>query len=237
MERSGKAEKRKDAQVAREVEFALPRELSADDCRDLARRFVTEEMTARGMVADLAIHDRSSSDGGRNPHAHVLLTMRRLGPDGFGPKEREWNKTELVETWREQWAAACNDALARAGEEARIDHRTLEEQGILREPTIHLGKDAFHAAQKGHAVERVDRQPGLVERSLMPFADQIEEQGSVQLTMTPEAGESWWERTVAFTQRVTDRVQEWYGKTREALGEWVRRVRPEDPEPEQSRSR
>ena len=184
---------------------------------------IVKTQAARGMIADVAIHDRAATDGDRNPHAHILLTMREVWPEGFGGKEREWNKTELVEAWRERWAAYCNEALAQAGEEARIDHRTLEAQGIMREPTTHLGKDAFHASQKGQEIQLVSEQPSLVERIGGIFRRQIEEQGHVTIAMTPEAGESWWERMASFTRRVSGQARELASRAREAWEGWTRR--------------
>ena len=227
-------EKRKDARLAREIEVALPRELSEEDRLALVRRFISEEAVSRGMVADFAIHERDSSDGGGNPHAHILLCLRPITPDGFSAKkEREWNKTELVETWRERWAVCCNDALESAGESARVDHRSLEAQGIMREPTIHIGKEAFHADKRGLGAERLDRQPSIVERSLSPFEAQIEAQEHIALAMTPEAGQDWWERMSAYTQRVSDNVQEFYGWARSKVRSWVERTDGDAPEQRQ----
>jgi ATP-dependent exoDNAse (exonuclease V) alpha subunit len=87
-----KAEKRKDAQLAREVEFALPRELSKKDAIKLAREFVKAEFVAEGMIADLNVHWDIGKDGEAKPHAHVMLTMREVVGDRFGGKVREWNK-------------------------------------------------------------------------------------------------------------------------------------------------
>src|SRR5690606_1774647 len=85
------AEVRKDAQLAREVEFALPRELSPEMGVALARDFVAGEFVARGMIADLNVHWDIGADGEPKPHAHVMLTMREVvgrevGEDGFGQK-------------------------------------------------------------------------------------------------------------------------------------------------------
>lgn len=136
-------EKRKDAQLAREIEISLPRELSADQCIDLVRSYVRTEFVHKGMIADFAIHRPSASDGGEQPHAHIMLTMRSLDGDGFGKKDRSWNGDDLLVHWREAWSVAANAALAEAGQEARIDHRSLKEQGIVREPTPHLPQLAF----------------------------------------------------------------------------------------------
>lgn len=138
------AEKRKDAQLCREVEVALPSELTPEQMRDLVRDFARAEFVERGMVADVALHHVKSE----NPHAHILLTTRALGPDGFGQKNRDWNRKELLEEWRESWERHANLALERAGHEARIDHRTLAAQGIQREPTQHLGPQAHSYEQR-----------------------------------------------------------------------------------------
>lgn len=170
-----RAEKRADAQLAREVEITLPRELSRDAQIDLVRGFVREHFVARGMVADVAIHRPTAADGLEQPHAHVLLTLRPLDastPTGFAAtKERDWNEPEKiarlvaearkrhnntgleadrealeqvealrnVNVWRAAWAEHANGALAASGSDARIDHRTLEKQGIFRLPQISLG--------------------------------------------------------------------------------------------------
>lgn len=121
-------ERRKDAQLAREVQLALPRELDADRQIALLRGFVREEFVALGMVADFSLHDHVGSDGQAQPHAHVMLTMRSIDETGFGLKVRDWNSDELLVHWREQWAHQANAQLAEAGEEVRIDHRTLAAQ-------------------------------------------------------------------------------------------------------------
>jgi hypothetical protein len=133
-------EKRKDAQLAREIEISLPRELSHAQRVALVRAFVKEQFVSRGMVADIAIHCPKASDNKEQPHAHVMLTLRPLKPDGsgFGNKERAWNEHGLLEHWREQWATAVNQALAEAESGERIDHRTLKAQGIPRAPLPYL---------------------------------------------------------------------------------------------------
>ena len=136
------AEKRKDAQLAREVHFALPRELDAGQRVELIRDFSQREFVARGMIADIAIHNPSGRDGGEQPHAHVMLTTRVLTGDGFGPKERVWNDKALYESWRERWSDHVNRSLERIGSGERIDHRSFAERGIDREPEPKLGPKA-----------------------------------------------------------------------------------------------
>ncbi|PBB64252.1 Ti-type conjugative transfer relaxase TraA [Mesorhizobium sp. WSM4312] len=135
-------EVRKDAQLAREVEFALPRELSQAQGIELARDFVQAEFVSQGMVADLNVHWDRAEDGSPKPHAHVMLTMRSVDGNGFGPKVRDWNQTELVERWRERWAELANERLAELDFDARIDHRSLEAQGIALEPQTQIGAPA-----------------------------------------------------------------------------------------------
>ena len=93
-------EVRKDAQLAREIEFALPRELDQADGIQLAREFVRGEFVDRGMIADLNVHWDIGADGMPKPHAHVMLSTRSVGEHGFGPKVRDWNRTDLLERWR-----------------------------------------------------------------------------------------------------------------------------------------
>ncbi|NPU11967.1 Ti-type conjugative transfer relaxase TraA [Bradyrhizobium sp. 83002] len=135
-------EVRKDAQLAREVEFALPRELSEAQGIELSRDFVRTEFVGLGMVADLNVHWDRVEDGLPKPHAHVMLTMRSVDENGFGQKVRDWNRTEMVERWRERWAELANERLAELDIDARIDHRSLEAQGIALEPQSQIGAPA-----------------------------------------------------------------------------------------------
>ncbi|MDE8347096.1 MAG: MobA/MobL family protein [Acidocella sp.] len=136
------AEKRKDAQLAREVHFALPRELDRMERVELIRDFCQREFVARGMIADVAIHNPSGRDGGEQPHAHVMLTTRVLTGEGFGAKDRDWNDKALYEGWRAGWAEHANRALERVGSRERIDHRSFAARGIDREPEPKLGPKA-----------------------------------------------------------------------------------------------
>ena len=142
-------ELRRDAQLARELEFALPREMSEAQAIELARDFVQAEFVDRGMIADLTVHWDRTDDGLPKPHAHVMLTMRSVGEDGFGPKVRDWNRTELLEHWRERWAGFANARLAELDIDARIDHRSLEAQGIGLEPQDKIGAPALRMEERG----------------------------------------------------------------------------------------
>jgi Ti-type conjugative transfer relaxase TraA len=150
------AEVRKDAQLAREVEFALPRELDQVEGIRLARDFVSNEFVSRGMIADLNVHWDIGADGEPKPHAHVMLTMRQVGEDGFGAKVRDWNRTDLLEHWREAWAEHVNQRLAELDIDASVDHRSLEAQGIALEPQHKIGPPASRMAQDGLVLERIE---------------------------------------------------------------------------------
>ena len=147
------------AQLAREVVVALPHELTDQQREWLVKDFVREQFTRKGMIADVNIHEPGGEGDQRNHHAHILVTMRQVGPEGFGPKVREWNGREQVEKWREAWEHNVNKQLERHGHDARVDRRTLEAQGIEREPTTHRGPHVDAIERRGAVAENT-RQNG-----------------------------------------------------------------------------
>lgn len=149
-----KAEKRKDAQLAREIDIALPRCLTHDQKIALAKDYVQKTFVSSGMIADVCFHDLDSD----NPHLHVMLTTREVSADGFGKKNRDWNDRELLKEWRKDWASYANRAMENAGHSHRIDHRTLEAQGIDREPQVHLGAARSAMLKKGKRVDSIEPQ-------------------------------------------------------------------------------
>ena len=171
------AETRKNSQVAREVRVALPAELTHAQRVELVRDFAQEQFVDRGMIADIALHAPGRDGDDRNHHAHILLTTREIGPEGFTTKNRDWNKVEVLEGWREAWARDSNVALERAGIEDRVDHRTLEAQ---RDEALELARAARERGDEGaelvqtvRAVE-LDRPPLP---QLSPGAWQMKERG------------------------------------------------------------
>jgi Ti-type conjugative transfer relaxase TraA len=157
---------RKDAQLAREVEFAIPREMSEAQGIELARDFARGEFVDRGMIADLNVHWDMAEDGMPKPHAHVMLTMRAVDESGFGQKVREWNRTEMVQRWRERWAELANERLAELDIDARIDHRSLEAQGIALEPQSQIGAPAHRIEDRGIEGERVEADRAEMHREI-----------------------------------------------------------------------
>ena len=174
-----KIEKAKNAQLARELEIALPVELTREQSISLVREYVKRHFVSAGMCADICLHDT----GGGNPHAHILLTMRHFEQGGkWGVKQKkeyildedgnkiydpikrqykcnsipttEWNEQTKAEEWRGAWADICNSFLEQNGYTERIDHRSYERQGVDQIPTVHLGVAASAMENRGIRTER-----------------------------------------------------------------------------------
>ena len=172
------SEKSNNAQLAREVEIALPVELSREEQTRLVREYCSSQFVSKGMIADFNLHDT----GGGNPHAHILLTMRPLDEKGaWLPKSKkeyvldengekirlpsgryktrkvdlvDWNDRENAEVWRRVWANLANEFLAQNNRPERIDHRSYERQGVEKIPTVHVGVSATQMEKKGIVTER-----------------------------------------------------------------------------------
>ncbi|MER8798267.1 MobA/MobL family protein [Mesorhizobium sp. M0984] len=142
------AEKRKDARLAKEVEFALPLELPRSAWLNIARA-MADAYTTQGFVVDLAIHD----DGARrNPHVHLLMTTRRVGQDGFGLKIRSADGKQFVTEARALWEGIANAALGKAGHAAMIDSRSYAKRRLEHVPGRHRGPDPEERrAKRAHA--------------------------------------------------------------------------------------
>jgi len=169
------AEARKDARTAREVEVALPAELSAQERRDLAVGFGRVLVERYGVAVDVAIHAPHAWGDQRNHHAHLLMTTRRVEgrEEGGGVRLGEKSDLELSDTKRKTrglgraaeeiesirglWAGLQNQALEQAREAARVDHRSFKRRGLEVTPTQHLGPAAAAQERRGVETERGDR--------------------------------------------------------------------------------
>lgn len=161
-----RAEKRKDAQLAREFEVSLPHELTDEQRQWLIKDFAREQFTRKGYAVDIAIHAPDHDSDDRNHHAHLMVPLRRLGLEGFtGDKDRSLNTGAQLTEWRAQWAHLANRHLERHGHAARIDHRSLKEQGIDREATVHLGYAANEMAARGAQSDRMDALRAVMARN------------------------------------------------------------------------
>ena len=199
-------EKRTDAQLAREFILALPRELNAEEQFEMATSWVTEELVGSGMIAEVSVHHPRS---GKNPHAHVLCTMRKLDGNKFSTKKAtEWNDVSVLLGQRESWADTVNAALEKAGRAERVDHRSLKERGIDRIPEPKIGVAATAMKRRG-AVEDPERiQQARHVRMLnevMPQMRAVQNSGEVS---QQGAGDSWWERSIVFLGRACQKAQE-----------------------------
>jgi len=169
--REDKSTRPGDAQLARELQLSLPCELTTEQNIELVRDFIKTKFVEHGVIADIAVHAPSRHGDDRNYHAHVLLTLREVGPEGFGKKARLWEQqkgegkrkswkqfeAERLTEWRREWAEYENRALARYGHPERVDHRSLKDQGIDREPTTHVGPDANEMERRGVKTNRGDQ--------------------------------------------------------------------------------
>lgn len=164
-------ERRKDAQLAREIQLSLPHEMDERQRHELLFGFVQSHFVDRGMIADIAIHAPDRGGDQRNHHAHVMLTMRELTSDGFGKKNREWNTPDQLKDWRKNWADHQNEVFQELGLKPRVDHRSYADQGVDREPTQHLGPVANDMEKNGKASrvgeENRERQERNAERAAL----------------------------------------------------------------------
>jgi Ti-type conjugative transfer relaxase TraA len=166
-------EKRKDAQLARDIEISLPRELGRMEAIRLAQDFVREQFVARGMVADLNVHWARAGDGEVQPHAHVMLTLREVAPGRAGHPEEaefsrkavEWNEQALLCEWRERWAGLANERLCELGHDIRIDHRSYRGQGIDLEPQHKIGPAGARREERGEEAERAAEHRDIAQRN------------------------------------------------------------------------
>ncbi len=171
-------EKAGNAQLAREIDAALPIELSREEQIRLVREYCSSQFVSKGMCVDFAIHDTNSG----NPHCHIMLTMRPLDERGaWAAKSKKeydldengerirlpsgrykthkvdltgWNDKDNTLLWRKAWADYTNDFLERNGSPQRIDHRSNAERGIDEIPTVHMGVAACQMEKKGIATEK-----------------------------------------------------------------------------------
>jgi ATP-dependent exoDNAse (exonuclease V) alpha subunit len=162
-------EKRKDAQLARELELALPHQLSGKEKTIMVETFIREQLIPLGMIVDYAIHAPNRKGDERNWHAHLLTTLRPVAGGDLSPlKDREACRPEKILQWRRAWAEIQNRTFERLnvrdqnGEILRVDHRSFEDRGIGREATQHMGVHAAAMERKGERTEIGDRNRAIM---------------------------------------------------------------------------
>jgi ATP-dependent exoDNAse (exonuclease V) alpha subunit len=179
-----KTERRSVSRLAREIEVSLPIELNSQQQLELVRDFAYDCFVKEGMIADIAIHDKK--DG--NPHAHIMLTTREISKEGFTVKNRNWDKREMLQNkWRPMWAEKVNQHLKEKGIEQRIDHRSYEEQGIEKIPTVHKGKSVTRLEKRGvkTRVGDINREIEAANREIQRLR-YLEEQYKQEITKAQE---------------------------------------------------
>ncbi|MBB6449740.1 hypothetical protein HNR44_001718 [Geomicrobium halophilum] len=147
-----KVEKQANAQLAREIVFALPKEISNQEQRQLTENFCKENFSNEGMVADINIH----RDKEHNPHAHVMLTVRPFNEDGTWGAKRirndkqkesehttDWHKKETLNKWRENLAERINEKYHDLGINEKVSHESYRKQGLDKEPNIRLSRSDY----------------------------------------------------------------------------------------------
>ncbi|WP_350356090.1 MobA/MobL family protein [Acidisoma cladoniae] len=141
------SERRHDAQLARQVLISIPRQCPPDLRLELLKA-VASPWVSMGMACQIDLHCPTASDGDEQPHGHLLLTMREVGPDGLlRVKNRAWNamfREENGRKMRSEIDARMNAYLTAAGLDIHVDNRSREAQGLPRElppepiaPTAH----------------------------------------------------------------------------------------------------
>lgn len=254
-------EKRKDSRTAREWVLALPSELDAPAREELARSFAAELVRRYGVAVDMAIHEPGKEGDERNHHAHLLATTRRVERDGSGsPVMGEKTPLELSDTkrramglgpaaaevteLRQVWEGLANAALERAGRSERIDSRSLEAQGVDREPTRHLGPAATamerrQGSRLGDENREVQRRNAERERLAAEIIDlQAERERRAQEERARVAREAEAKRKAAEDQarqaenarRAKQQAERVEAMTAQELAREIARLRPESPE-------
>ncbi|HEV2693074.1 MAG TPA: MobQ family relaxase [Verrucomicrobiae bacterium] len=201
-----RGEKRVDAQLAREFILALPKELDADAQFQTALDWAQKELVKSGMVVELSLHHPKD---GKNPHAHLLCTLRKLEGDKFSAKKpREWNDVALLVKQRESWADAVNAALEKAGRTERVDHRSLKDRKIDRLPEPKIGREA--TALKKRGIEDDPKRFQLVRQvkllnEMRPMMKAMWAHGEITQRGN---GANWWERSLMFMNRAKEQARD-----------------------------
>jgi len=197
------SEKRVDAQLAREFVLSVPKELSANAQFQLAAEWAQRELVTSGMVAEISLHHPKN---GKNPHVHILCTLRKIDGEKFSRKKpREWNDKKVLIRQRESWAAAVNSALEKAGRSERVDHRSLKDQGVDRLPEPKIGVEQTAMKRKG-AIQDSERLKEVRKVKLlneaMPFIRAIERRGEIQHYGMGK----WWDKSMLLISRAREQA-------------------------------
>ena len=173
---------RRNARVIDKVVVALPLELDPDERAALVHDFA-ERMTEGRASWVAGIHDGPGDAD--NPHAHIIFRDR----DEEGARVMMLSDKGSTKRLREALEQETNIALERAGHDERVDHRSLEEQGIEREAQIHVGAAAKQLTERGLPIESQERQIGRLiggERTTVTVNYPVIDQGKTRFEENEE---------------------------------------------------
>ena len=154
-------DKRRDAELYRDILVTLPNELDYVASMRVSRALAAL-LTEKGMCVQWDIHDSINAKGERNLHVHMMITMRTLLPDGtFGNKDRSWNHynggLNIADLLRPEAARLMNEELALIGSSERVEHESYADRGIDKIPTKHMGVAATAMERKGVKTNKGER--------------------------------------------------------------------------------
>lgn len=198
-------EKHPKAQLVYSFDIALQNEFTIEENIAIARQFVTENLVAKGMIVDMAVHDRDKGEGIPNPHIHVMCPVRPMREDGtWGEKQKreylfdadgnlildekgkqkfnavtttDWNRPEVLEQWRKAWADLVNEEFRKRGIKEQIDHRSYAEQGIDLIPQVHEGPHVRNMEAKGIVTEKgsLNRWIKEINKGILTISKQVKD--------------------------------------------------------------
>lgn len=233
-----KAEKQNNAQLAREIEVGLPREMSREQQVQCVREYVQNNFVKEGMCADFAIHDK----GDGNPHAHIMLTTRGIKENGkwdtkekkvlardengeripvIDPKTgqqkiRDRGTKGIEFVWKRETVKANNWNDRNKAEEWRkawakeCNKYLSQEQKIDHRSYARQGIDQTPTIHEGHKARKMEREGAVSDRC--EINRQIKEYNSLQKTVA---------KLQESRENITSKMKE---KVRKINGE-IRRIR------------
>ena len=232
------SEKGQKSQLARMLKASLPNEWSYELAEEVVRDYVQRNFVDKGMCADWAIHDSENDKGQRNLHIHVMLTLRPLTEKGeWGAKQKkvsgqqkvdkrnrkqwkchtventDWNSRENAKMWRKDLADTINATNEQLGIALHWEHRSFKEQGIDREPTIHIGAVANALERKGIQTERGNINREIIKNNLL-----LEQVKEMLMLAKQELHSAQYEKIKNTAVSVKNEVMEMIAKVRERKG-------------------
>ena len=151
----------RDGRPALKFELAFLRELTYKQNKQAVNAFLDRHFVCRDIIADVAVHRITASDGKLNEHAHILCFTREALPGGtFAPKKNKyWESMKRVNEWRAGWETVLNEALEEAGvNDVRVSKDSYKKRGMDQVAGEHMRPERWAMeTEKGVATERGNR--------------------------------------------------------------------------------